>query len=189
VIRYVQTCGGDKETTSTTPFDVPLPLTRKDLGRWLKAQGYQRGAEVGVEQGKFAEVLCRAGLELLCVDPWRAWPDYRTHLDQAEWDRLMAVACERLAPYPAKIVRATSVEAAQDVPDDSLDFVYIDGKHDWESVELDIVVWREKVRDGGMICGHDWNLGSVKQGFYRVFTGPPLQVTVADRSPSWMVRA
>jgi hypothetical protein len=167
---------------------LPLPDTRKDLGRWLKAQGYVTGAEIGVEQGKFAETLCQAGLELLCVDPWRAQPDYRTHLDQAAWDRLMVIACERLAPYPAAIVRATSIEAAQNVKDRSLDFVYIDGLHDEDNVSLDIKAWRAKVRVGGVIAGHDYNRRGVMRAVSGAF-GTPDHVTTTDRSPTWVCRA
>jgi hypothetical protein len=166
---------------------LPLPDTRKDLGRWLKAQGYVTGAEIGVEQGKFAETLCQAGLELLCVDPWRAQPDYRTHLDQAAWDRLMVIACERLAPYPAAIVRATSIEAAQNVKDRSLDFVYIDGKHDFISVCEDIATWRPKVRKGGVLAGHDYQLEGVR-GAVLACEFEPSFITAGDRSPSWVVR-
>lgn len=170
----------------------PLPNSRKDLGRWLKARGYAIGAEIGVEQGKFAETLCRAGLELLCVDPWKAEADYRPHLDQAAWDRLMVIACERLAPYPAAIVRATSLEAAQDVKDGSLDFAYLDAKHDFDSVRDDIFAWRQKVRSGGVLAGHDYNLEGVRLAVGHVFghfarVKGEVMVTESDRSLTWAV--
>ena len=43
------------------------------------------------------------------------------------------------------------------IPDDSLDFVYIDGNHRYDYVMLDIILWSRKVRKGGMVSGHDYN--------------------------------
>ena len=40
--------------------------------------------------------------------------------------------------------------------DNSLDFVYIDGNHEFMSVSNDLFHWHKKVRVGGMIAGHDY---------------------------------
>ena len=40
--------------------------------------------------------------------------------------------------------------------DRSIDLVFIDGAHDYNSVDRDIEHWIEKVREGGIICGHDY---------------------------------
>ena len=36
-----------------------------------------------------------------------------------------------------------------------LDFVYIDGAHDYNSAYKDIVSWKSKVKKGGLLMGHD----------------------------------
>ena len=41
--------------------------------------------------------------------------------------------------------------------DGSLDFVYIDGLHDFGSVKQDIAAWWPKVKVGGFIGGHDYH--------------------------------
>lgn len=48
-----------------------------------------------------------------------------------------------------------SIAAASRVPDVSLDFVYIDGCHQYENVLQDIYAWLPKIRYGGMLAGHD----------------------------------
>ena len=162
---------------------MTAPETRHDIGRWLRACGYRTGAEIGVEQGKFAKSLCRAGLDVLCVDPWTAQTDYRRHLDQSAWDRLMAQARERLAPYGARLLKATSLAAAAQTPDESLDFVYIDARHDYESVRADIRAWAPKVRRGGVVAGHDYNLDGVKRA---VDEWCASVMVTTERSPSWI---
>jgi hypothetical protein len=54
------------------------------------------------------------------------------------------------------MLRKTSMEAVADIPDESLDFVYIDGLHNFKDVAHDIWEWSKKVRVGGLISGHDY---------------------------------
>jgi hypothetical protein len=42
------------------------------------------------------------------------------------------------------------------LPDEYLDFVYIDGDHKYEEVKRDIECWFPKVKKGGCIGGHDY---------------------------------
>jgi len=58
----------------------------------------------------------------------------------------------------------TSLQAAGDFGNASLDFVYIDANHQYESVVSDINAWWPKVKMGGALCGHDYfTFGGVKQ--------------------------
>jgi len=145
-----------------TPTEKPLTLptaTRVDLARWLKDWGAIRGAEIGVLAAEYSEVLLREGLELICVDAWktyRGYPDYRR---QTSLDKARALAMQRLAPYRGhcSVIEAFSVDAAKEIADLSLDFVYIDGNHDYQHVTEDITVWSKKVKPGGIISGHDYS--------------------------------
>jgi hypothetical protein len=55
----------------------------------------------------------------------------------------------------------TSEEAAPKIPDGSLDFAYIDANHAYEYVKRDIELWWPKIRDGGMLAGHDYLIPQV----------------------------
>ena len=48
------------------------------------------------------------------------------------------------------------MDAVKTFEDNSLDFVYIDGNHDFLNVAQDIHYWFKKVRPGGILSGHDY---------------------------------
>ena len=118
---------------------------RIGLAEHFAEQGFTKGAEVGVADGRYSEILCQKikGLELIAVDPF-----YREgHEERAR---------QRLAPFNAHIIKKTSMEAFSEVPDESLDFVFIDGNHKFDYVIEDVVNWARKVKKGGIVSGHDY---------------------------------
>ncbi len=49
----------------------------------------------------------------------------------------------------------TSAYALPNCVDNSIDCVYVDGRHDYESVKFDLQ-WYDKVKPGGFFTGHDY---------------------------------
>ena len=49
-----------------------------------------------------------------------------------------------------------------------MDFVYIDARHDYESVLEDLDAWCPKMKPGGIIAGHDYVDGMFAQGDFGV---------------------
>lgn len=138
---------------------VELPdVGRHDLPAFLAASGRDVGVEVGVECGLYSEVLLQAGLAVYSVDAWQAYGDYRKgRVTQAKADRCYAETLDRLARYPrSRVIRQFSVDAARAFADQSLDWVYLDGAHDFASVRQDIAAWLPKIRLGGVMAGHDY---------------------------------
>jgi len=130
----------------------PVRIARLDRKRLIQLYGewgFKKGAEIGVDRGRFSEFMCKSmpDLDLLCVDPWH-W--------KLRGESRYQSSVARLAPYNCTIVRKKSMEAVVDVPDESLDFVYIDGDHHFDYVMEDIISWARKVKYGGIVSGHDW---------------------------------
>lgn len=109
-------------------------------------------------------------VHVIAIDPWikqdaGADPTRETYeaWDFAEIER---VFWENVGAHKDRCVmlRATSDQAAKGqcmaglshfMPED-IDVVFIDALHDYDSVMKDISLWWPLVREGGFICGHDF---------------------------------
>ena len=139
-----------------SPYEIPN-CSRDDLPEFFKAMGFTVGAEIGTYKGEFAEKFGKVGLKLYCIDPWRIYKDYGNPRGQARLDFQFEHTQRVLAPYPnCEIIRKTSMEAIEDFEDESLDFVYIDGNHEFRYIAEDLVEWTKKVKKGGIVSGHDY---------------------------------
>lgn len=131
--------------------------------------GYRRGAELGVSQGRFTMFLCAVmhNLKMTCVDLWseqEAKPDVECSETYTGWDHegnynKFREVCDKNFPGRVDIRRCdtTSKQALKGIADGSLDFVFIDADHTYEGCKKDILAWAPKVRSGGLIAGHDFN--------------------------------
>jgi hypothetical protein len=167
----------------------------------------ERRLRSGVRNGAFsAWVLHRwQGYKLISVDPWASESDHDyidiANVSQARHDNLLTQARYRLTPFGSRseIWRRTSREAAEQLPDSELDFVYLDARHDEASVWEDLSLWYPKLAPGGIIAGHDYLDGDLPEGHFavktavdRFFADRDRQVhTTTDDAPwlTWFVLA
>ena len=133
----------------------PRKGKRTDLAELFMELGYRKGVEIGTRQGVFAKVLCDSNpkLHLTCVDPWTAY--YR--ISQEDQDKRYLEALEMLKGLNVTIIKKPSMEAVGTFKDRSLDFVYVDGDHDFDCAMMDIIYWMPKVRTEGIFAVHDYN--------------------------------
>jgi len=137
------------------PARIP-DCSRKEFPDFLVEMGYKVGAEIGIYKGEYTERLCKAGLKMFAIDPWIEVEGQGGSNRKARQDFLYGHACRTLAPYDCTVIRKTSMDALQVFPDESLDFVYIDGDHSFRYIAEDICEWTKKVRIGGIVSGHDY---------------------------------
>lgn len=138
---------------------IEIPnVDRIDLTHAFNELGFKDGAEIGVERGLYSRELLvnNPGSHLFLVDPWKAYRGYREHVSQSKLDGFFTETQQRLEGHNYTIIRAFSTDAAQQFKDGSLDFVYIDGNHEYSHVVADICAWTPKVRKGGVVAGHDY---------------------------------
>jgi len=128
---------------------------RQALARMIADLGYREGVEIGTLRGDSAVMFLEQApkLHLTCVDPYAR---YNARHSQESQDEIFVEATKRLRPYNADIVREFSMDAVESFEDGSIDFVNIDGNHEFDPVMQDLICWARKVRRGGLIMLHDY---------------------------------
>ena len=128
---------------------------RQSLARLLGSMKCRRGVEIGTHVGLSAEMWCQHAptMHMMCIDPYVR---YNARHSQDGQDSNYDEACRRLAPYNAEIIREMSMDVVDSVDDKSLDFLYIDGDHEFDPVMMDLIKWAPKVRRCGVIALHDY---------------------------------
>ena len=128
---------------------------RRMLVFYLRELGIKNAVEVGVRHGHYSKfILDNTDVNILyAVDPW----EENAELDNSQ---LAYSNCKsRLDSYGKRaiMIKALSPEICYDFEDESIDFIYIDALHDYESVKKDINGWYPKLRYGCIIAGHDYS--------------------------------
>lgn len=138
-----------------------IPRNRVALLRTLKKHSV--GMEVGVYRGQFSANILKhvKPSRLYLVDAWRRLPDTSRFFTD-DWHHLnLFSTSNRLSRWiAAGIVRpicAKSDEAARMIPDNELDWIYIDADHTYQGCKGDLVRWWSKVKSGGIVMAHDYD--------------------------------
>ena len=140
---------------------------------------YVLGCEIGVWEGWYTSFLiANTSMHIIAIDPWVSTDSYSETYgsytmedveknprlrgnDGFVWQeaRYMA-ALDNLKGFPSEkwtVLRGYSYKLKHFFPNESVDFVYIDGEHSYEAVSKDIADWWPKISPGGILAGHDYN--------------------------------
>jgi hypothetical protein len=134
---------------------------RDQLPEFLNRHGLTgTGVEIGVFEGNYSDILLKGwkGHHLFGVDPFENL-DTELYHDGCNRCDLKAVGEKtalRFKDEPRyKLLVMASTKAAGLFDDGVLDFVHIDGNHEYYAVQADMAAWWGKVKHGGLFTGHD----------------------------------
>ena len=161
-----------------------MPSKYKNIEGWFDFQTvYDRAVETAkdgdvlVEIGSWkgmsacymAELIKESDkkLRFYCIDTWcgmvqgeqdankqgDALPEFTTNLE-AQGLSVRNVYESHHSDITAMV--SDSTEAAGFFHNKSLHFVFVDDDHGWKKVESNIIAWYPKVKDGGVLAGHDY---------------------------------
>lgn len=126
------------------------------------------GCELGVCKGftlrHFLDLAPQI-TKVYAVDSWTPYMDWWGPVTQQMVDNWREYAMTLLDPYMDKIelLEMDATMAASYIPDQSLDYIFIDGDHSYSAVVRDLDNYWDKVKTDGIFAGHDWNLPAVNQ--------------------------
>lgn len=103
--------------------------------------------------------------KVYAIDAYKPYQDWWGFVGQEMIDTWREAMVDRLSAHADKIefIEEYTDKAAQYVPDDSLDYIFIDGDHSYDAVSRDLRSYWPKVKNGGIFAGHDWNLPDVNR--------------------------
>lgn len=132
-----------------------LNYDRKSLASILQGVG----VEVGVANAHFSKVILDNPRvkKLYGVDAYEPHERYSDYKLKETFTRMHTNAIKRTREYSNfELIRKFSMDAVGDFTGESLDFVYIDADHSYQTTLQDIQEWSKKVVKGGVICGDDY---------------------------------
>ncbi len=122
--------------------------------------------EVGSLAGFSTKVFARHFKKVFSIDPYS--PGYDDANDKNSDDFRLRIAKDlftvRFVDEPHVVqYREPSATGCARFADRSLDFVYLDGSHTYDDVDLDIRSWRPKIKPGGFLAGDDYSWEGVER--------------------------
>lgn len=134
------------------------------ISKIIKENNFKKCAEIGIGYGFHAkEILMNSDVEMLyLVDPYVFYPNdgFATDVEKfGGFEKLEKNVKINLEEYSNryKWFKQPSLSITNEqITDESLDLVFIDGDHSYESVQKDLRFWWKKVRKGGWLTGDDY---------------------------------
>lgn len=155
-------------------------MNYKDIYRKIGASIPEGGSfvEIGVFKGKslafIAEVCQMLGKKVDMVGYDLFEPNFGPGMrafnfnpqTSEEWIAIVErnLAKSTVEEYRPRVKQAVSHEAAALHEDKSVDALWVDGDHSVEGVYRDLTAWLPKLKPSGILCGHDSNFPTVREG-------------------------
>ncbi len=146
---------------------VPCP-DKYDLVHYAKPRSGPDciAVEVGVFDGYFSDHNLKTWRgDYYLVDTWGFRNDGtidKNDNNEDYWNKIENLCKERTkwAGDRVKSKKGFSVDVANEFPDESIDWIFIDAGHDYENCKKDLDAWWPKLRKGGMFSGDDYGLSN-----------------------------
>jgi hypothetical protein len=131
----------------------------------INDNGFKNCAEVGIGYGFHAkEILNMTNVDnLYLIDPMKIYPNdafVDDVLNNGGFENLVEQITKHLDQYKNRYtwLRKNSTSVTSDeIPDESLDAIFIDADHSYEAVKNDLNFWWNKLKKGGHLLGDDYN--------------------------------
>ena len=142
--------------------DVTNTLGLQDLINYINefcATSDMKMIEIGSYAGESTTMFAKSFKEVIAIDPYLNDYDlsditcYYMYLTDVYNTFLNNIDNYKNISH----IKKTSDEAVSEIPNDFVDFVYIDGLHTYEQVKKDIANYLPKIKNGGFIGGHDYH--------------------------------
>lgn len=142
------------------------------------------GIEIGSYRGESTEIFLKSNAfqKLYCIDPWEPGYDIKDLAASKEIILAEKEFDEKFKNNDIIIkIKQKSSNAFTLFENESIDFIYIDGNHQYEFVKNDLNNFFCKIKNNGIISGHDYHIKcdgwlGVKKAVDEFFKKEPLKI-------------
>ncbi len=133
--------------------NTKLLLNREELLKILPKQGVI--AELGVDEGNFSKLILKVcdPKKLHLVDVWET-KRYNQNKRRLVEDKFKS----QISSGKVEINIGYSTEVGRKFQNNYFDWIYIDTDHSYKTTIQELEIWKSKVKDNGIIAGHDYLL-------------------------------
>jgi hypothetical protein len=135
-------------------------------------------AEIGCFQGRslcsIAQLIKNKNLNVIAIDLFTynsssytdvVWAKYFTIKEKCQANLLKFGIADNTT-----LIQSDSIKASTQYPDNYFDLIFIDADHSYDAVKNDIIHWSPKLKQGGIIAGHDFrNSAGVNKAIQKLF--------------------
>ena len=120
--------------------------------------------EIGSWKGKSATYMAveiansQKNIDFCCIDTWQGSLELRQNIYVPENLFEIFIKNTNSVKDYFRYLKISSVEAAKYFENGSVDFVFIDASHEYQDVKDDILAWLPKLKKGGTLAGHDYDV-------------------------------
>ncbi len=168
------------------------------IGKFAQQNNWKQGLELGVWVGTTTLFLMRnTNIQMTCVDAWEVQEDnpeydwqynkkpvfkngqllrleefkhegqvWNHNLNEQKFRQEAQQWGDRI-----KIIKGRSLNIINEIPDNSMDFIFHDSDHSYPFVRNEIQAYLPKLKVGGYSIGDDYNWTPVKRSVQEVFGG------------------
>jgi cephalosporin hydroxylase len=167
--------------------DYPRPSTKKAVE--LFGVKPLTVIEIGTDRVHNAkDLLKRLNIKkAYLIDPYESYSEYGRSKRQVSVSE--KIAKKELSSYKNKIVwiKNYSYDAVNKIKE-KVDFIYIDGNHDYKYVLSDLKNYWPLVKKGGIFAGHDINFEDVAKAVCEFVKNKQDLYFIADKKDWWIVK-
>ena len=143
----------------------------------INENNYEYTAEIGAGYGTHSKQVlasCPSIKKHIIIDPMMYYSndafvnDIQATVSETpdnHFNELYELINNQLSEYSSKYTwlrKPSQQVTSEEIPDESLDCIFVDGDHSFDAVYNDLLVYWPKVRSGGQLLGDDYWMDSVK---------------------------
>ena len=145
--------------------------------------------EIGIWKGTTSrEINKNLNIEkFYLIDPYKDYDEYHSMVDDYRIAEEIAKRRNKRWEKTNVWIKKTSYESIKEIRD-KLDFVYIDGNHAYKYVKEDLNNYWFKLKEGGIMSGHDVDYEEVSRAVIEFVKENDLEIRFGNRTDWWIIK-